>query len=371
MSTTPNDHGHGHAHDADAPKGGAPAAAVEDASTQALSEALRSSFNVVKLLMAALVAAFLISGVFTVRPNEVAIRLWFGRPMGVGPDQLLQPGLHWKLPYPIMDLVRIPVGESHTVTSTSGWYYLTPEEELARAKPPSLGFLRPGVDGYTLTGDGNIIHVQAILSYRISDPVNYAFNFANATNLLQHLLDNALNYASCRFTADDALRNKLGFQEAVLNRVNETTEKLKLGVTIEPREVLIAPPIDVEKAFSDVLSAQQKGDQKIQEAETYARIATNGAAGDAAAIIRGGVTRSNYLVQTVAAEAKQFNDLLPRYQADPQLFKQRLLADSMQRILTNAQFKVFLPERADGKLWDVRLQLSKEPEIPKKETPKP
>ena len=143
------------------------------------------------------------------------------------------------------------------------------------------------------------------------------------------------------------------------------------GANQAARAAVAATFTAFEKAFSDVLSAQQKGDQKIQEAETYARIATNGAAGDAAAIIRGGVTRSNYLVQTVAAEAKQFNDLLPRYQADPQLFKQRLLADSMQRILTNAQFKVFLPERADGKLWDVRLQLSKEPEIPKKETPKP
>jgi hypothetical protein len=43
----------------------------------------------------------------------------------------------------------------------------------------------------------------------------------------------------------------------------------------------------------------------------------------------------------------------------------------MERVLTNAQYKLFLPERADGKQWEVRLQLSKQPEIPKKETPKP
>ena len=28
--------------------------------------------------------------------------------------------------------------------------------------------LRPGVDGYTLTGDGNIIHVRVTLKYRLS-----------------------------------------------------------------------------------------------------------------------------------------------------------------------------------------------------------
>jgi len=43
----------------------------------------------------------------------------------------------------------------------------------------------------------------------------------------------------------------------------------------------------------------------------------------------------------------------------------------MERVLTNAQYKLFLPERADGKLWELRLQLSKPPEIQKKETPKP
>jgi len=59
-----------------------------------------------------------------------------------------------------------------------------------------------------ITKDNVMVTVDAVIYYRISDPVNYAFNFANATNLLQHLLDNALNYASCRFTADDALRSR-------------------------------------------------------------------------------------------------------------------------------------------------------------------
>src|SRR5205823_9730152 len=84
-----------------------PARGPEDASAQALSEALRSSFNIVKLLMGALLAAFILSGVFTVKPNQVAIKLRFGRALGVGAGQLLRPGLHWKLPYPIDDLVYV------------------------------------------------------------------------------------------------------------------------------------------------------------------------------------------------------------------------------------------------------------------------
>src|SRR5512139_377170 len=92
-------------------------AAVEDAGAQALADALRSSFNLIKLVMVLLVGAFLASGLFTVKPNQVAVKLRFGKPVGVGREQLLQPGLHWKLPYPIDEVVYIPVGETHTLTS--------------------------------------------------------------------------------------------------------------------------------------------------------------------------------------------------------------------------------------------------------------
>lgn len=366
-----HDHAHDHAHEAETPNPAAPPS-VEDPSAQALSDALHSSFTIVKILMAVLVAALIVSCIFTVNPNEVAVVLRLGKPRGTGAEQILRPGLHWAFPYPIDEIVRIPVGQSHTVTSTVGWYYITPEEEASGAKPQALPYLRPGVDGYTLTGDGNIIHVRATLGYRISDPLGYAFNFASATNLLQHVLDNALFYASAKFNADDAIyRNKLGFQEAVLARVNETISRLKLGTVIETGEVRVTPPLDVEQAFDNVIKAQQQGDIKIRDAEAYARGATNKAVGEASALIRDGVTTSNYLVQTVAAEAQRFNDLLPRYRSNPELFRQRLLAEATQRVLTNAQYKLFLPERADGKPRQLRLQLSKEPEVPTKEKPKP
>jgi len=355
------------------PTASGPPRGVEDARAQALSEALRSSFDIVKFLMALLVAAFVLSGVFTVKPNQVAIKLRFGRPVGIGAAQLLKPGLHWKLPYPIEDVVYVPVGESHTVTSTAGWYAQTEAEAATGQRPQALGLLRTGVDGYTLTGDGDIIHARATLTYRIRDPISYVFNFANATNLLQHLLDNALFYASARFTADDALyRNKLAFQEAVQARLQQWVEQLKLGVRIESGEVRIdtAPPIDVVEAFNNVIRARNQGSTKIQEAETYARSATNKAIGEASVIVRGAMTSSNYLVTTVAAEADRFEKLLPTYAANPDLFTERLLLDKAGQIFTNARIKIFLPERSDGKLWEVRLQLSKEPDIPKKETSK-
>ncbi len=350
------------------PAGTAPGpAATEEAGAQALAGALRSSFNLIKLVMVILVGAFLASGLFTVKPNQVAVKLRFGKPVGVGRDQLLQPGLHWKLPSPIDEVVYIAVGETHTLTSTAGWYALTPEEEAAGQTPTALPYLRPGVDGYTMAGDGNIIHVRATMSYRISDPLNYQFKFAQVTNLLQDVLDNALAYATARFTADDALyREKLAFQELILARATALVDQLKLGVTLDLREVRTSAPLAVAPAFDDVVKAQQQGDTRIQEAESYARGATNNALGEASTIRQVALTRSNYLVKTVEKEANNFLGLLPSYERSPDLFTRRLLAETTARVLTNAQFKAYLPNRADGRPRELRLLLNQELEAPRK-----
>ena len=48
-----------------------------DAGSQALSEALRSSFGIVKFLLGLLIIIFLASGIFQVGPQERAIKLRF------------------------------------------------------------------------------------------------------------------------------------------------------------------------------------------------------------------------------------------------------------------------------------------------------
>ena len=95
---------------------------MEDAGTQALSDALKSSFVVVRLVMAGLIVLFFASGIFTVGPQEVAVKLLFGAPTGTGAEALLQPGLHWSFPYPVNEIVKIPKGQVHTVVSSVGWY---------------------------------------------------------------------------------------------------------------------------------------------------------------------------------------------------------------------------------------------------------
>ena len=77
------------------------------------------------------------------------------------------------------------------------------------------------------------------------------------------------------------------------------------------------------------------------------------------------------LVDNITAEAARFKKLLPAYQSNPDLFTQSRLIESMGRVFTNAQDKMFLPTTADGKPVELRLLLNREPPKSKMEEAKP
>ena len=150
-----------HQHNVSPDKPGSGSLASEDAGSQALSDALKSSFFIVKIVLFGLLVVFLGSGFFQVGPQERAIILEFGKPKGAGEKALLMPGFHWAWPAPIDEIKRIPAAQIQIASSTVGWYATTPEMEVAHAEPPPGASLNPAIDGYTLTSDANIIHVRA------------------------------------------------------------------------------------------------------------------------------------------------------------------------------------------------------------------
>lgn len=343
-----------------------PVTSADDASSQALGEALGSSFIIIRILAVVLLAAFVFSCVFTVNPNEVAIVLRFGKPVGTGPALLKQQGLHWAFPYPIDEIVRLKVGETKMLRAGQAWYAIAPEQEAAGTLPEGQPTISPNVEGHTLTSDGNILHVRATMKYRIADPVAYAFKFSNATNLIANALNNAVYHASARFTADNALYLEVAaFNDAVRQRMEQWIVKSGLGVTLDTLEVERSAPLFVKSAFDAVVAAGQDRSRKINEAQGYADETILKAEGEAAALRAGGMVASNLLVQAVSAEAKFFSDQRPSYDRAPELFRTRLLTAAISEVLTNATDKFFLPERADGAPRELRIQLNREPIAPR------
>ena len=348
-----------------------PPEVTEDAGAQALSEALRSSFAVVKVIMIVLVAIFLFSGFFTVGTQEKALILRFGKPVGEDEKALLNPGPHWAFPYPIDEVVKIPVGQLQTVHSSVGWYLTTAALEAVGSEPPPEPALNPSRDGYALTADGNIIHVRGTMLYRISEPgLRYTFNFLNASNIAQNIFNNALLYASAHYRVDDILtRDVAGFRDQVRARVEQLVAQLELGLTVDQINVQAIPPRQVAINFAAVLEAEVRRSTALNDARKYENKTISEAKGQAAARRNAGETERTRLVEFVGAEAKRFNDVLASYRSNPELFVRQRQTEALVRILTNAQDRIILLDRADGQRRQMRLQLNREPLKPKPPAP--
>lgn len=336
-----------------------------DSGSQALSEALSSSFVIVKWAMFLLVVVFCCSGFFTVAPQERAIILHFGKAVGQGEGALLAPGLHFSWPYPIDEHVKVSISGVQQVRSTVGWYATTPEQELAGTEPAAGPSLNPAVDGYVLTADNNIVHCRVTLNYHISDPVRYVFSFVNASNAVQNTLDNALLNAASHYGVDDILyRDVLGFREAVRQRVVQLIQEQDLGITAEQCTVESVPPRQTKEAFGNVLKAEVNRSKVLNEARGYQNQVLSKAGADAASRTNLAEYQRNALVAEVASRADEFQKLLPTFQENPKLFVQKRRTEVFGRVFTNAQDKIFLVENPDGRAKQLRLLMNRE--LPKK-----
>jgi membrane protease subunit HflK len=333
---------------------------ADDAGSQALSDALRSSFFIVKIIMVVLVLAFISSGFFTVGPQDKAIVLRLGKPVGEGEQALLNPGPHWALPKPIDEIEKIPFKSVQEAQSSVGWM-LTPEEIRQGTAPQDFGnSLDPASASYALTADTNIIHVRAVLHYRITDPIHFHFDFSNATVFVTNALNNALLFAASQFPVDDILtRQRSVFREAVTARVDDLIEAQGLGIKRDRLDVDAVPPTHLLNKFNEVDTATQKRNTARTQAQTYETKTMADARGAAATRINNAESARSGLVTMVGAQAKEFTKVRPEYERDPEFFQRVRQMMALEQIYTNAQDKILEPHQNSREL---RLNLGREPQ---------
>ncbi|MEX0794668.1 MAG: SPFH domain-containing protein, partial [Pirellulaceae bacterium] len=142
------------------------------AAAQGIAEGLR----VVGYLAVILLILFWCSGITVVQPGEVALVLRMGRLVGDTPQtQVRQPGLLLALPYPIDQVIRVPVQQEREAAIT---------QLRLRSGGGEGSQLDPVLDGYTLSGDQHVLQVDLHVKYRIVDPIAFQLKTAEPERVL-------------------------------------------------------------------------------------------------------------------------------------------------------------------------------------------
>jgi membrane protease subunit HflK len=397
-----------------------------DAASRSLSDALRISFVILKVIMVILIVAFLASGFVTVGSDEQAIVLRFGKISEAG---LLNPGPHWVFPYPIDEVIKIPVKTKVNLSVDSFWYHQTEREILTNQRPrvrPGMG-LRPLLDGYCLTrsekdteatsgsdgSDYNVVHTKWHLTYQIDDPERFFrgvyvseikpgddyFEVITGDEgvkpLLESLFEDAVVTAMVNYTIDEAISSRSAIPNHVKTLLQDKLDKIESGIKVESVQLTGSePPVPTREAFEASIRASQTSQKAITDAKTYATDTLNKAAGPLAEQLHAALNSDDIseqavealwedvsgtarermadaqayqtqVVETAKANADYLQRLLPEYKLRPKLVIQKLYLDAMTRIYEQAE-ETFVTQSGGDKEGEVRVMLNKDPSLKNK-----
>lgn len=354
-----------------------------DEANRSLAEALRLSFRLLKGAMVLLVIGFLVvSALFSVNPNEVALVLNFGKVSGDLATRERQPGFHWSWPYPISE--RIVVNTSQREEVVTFWYQGDPNQPI---NPRFGGSLNPEAEGYLISGDANIVHTKLLVRYHVQDAYNYVHRVSGINpDLLPNehperpMIRDLARSAAIRAAGSLGVDGLLGpqrttFAERVRTVLNAHLTNLGVGLTVDNVLVEeIQPPRQVYQQFVEVRNAKEemRAKEKNATAEYKARLTRAAgetheqlssaidaewqavlddnkqelpalrqtveslleqAGGRVREILDEALADSDAVVTKAQADAEYFSKLLPRYTENPQVVRTRLLMETMKALL--------------------------------------
>ncbi|WP_107851275.1 FtsH protease activity modulator HflK [Oceanimonas marisflavi] len=257
------------------------------------------SFGVTVVLVIAL-AVWVVSGFYTIGEAQRGVVLRFGKFY-----QTVEPGLSWKATF--IDRVY-PV-----------------DVETVRSLPAS---------GFMLTRDENLVRVEMDVQYRVIEPRDYLFNVTNADDSLHQALDSALRYVVGHSTMDDVLTvGRERVRQETRELLEQIIEPYQLGLMILDLNFLPArPPEEVKDAFDDAIAAQEDEQRFIREAEAYAREIEPKARGQAQRLLQEAEAYKQQVALRAEGEVARFRELLPQYELQPDLTRQRIYLETMEEI---------------------------------------
>ena len=285
-------------------------------------------------LIALIVVIWAATGVYTISPGENASLRLFGAVQG---NPITEEGLQWWWPSPVgqRDVVLV------TETRRMELGFRSSEGNPATPFPE---------EALMISGDLNIVDVQMVVQYRISNLNNFLFNVDDPGEVGRGISEGRPDGRTLKDGAEAALRLVVGQRsiDDVLVRNREevetnTRDRLQAIMTdyesgIEVISVQlqdVKAPEEVREAFDDVLRARQELETRINQAQAYEADVIPRARGDAERIVQSANAFAQARVQTAQGEADRFDAVLSEYRASEEVTRRRLYLEALERFFPN------------------------------------
>ena len=256
-------------------------------------------------------AVYLATGLGVIAQDEVGVVRRFGAVTA----ETWAPGLHWGLPWGLGRVDRVASDRARTVIVGA---------KGARAAPLSQS-PDPAADDF-LTGDLNLVTVQALVQFRVVRPADYLLATISADSTIEALGESALASALASRAIDDVLTSgRAEVAERIRREVQAGADARSLGISVRAvRLNQVAPPGPVAPAFADAARARSDRRQAETRAEEYRDRARADARGGVREVADRASARQDSLVQAARGEADRFGKLAAEVAKDPAAARQRL-----------------------------------------------
>ncbi len=280
------------------------------------------------------ITGWMLTGFYTVRPNEMGIERVFGQFLSITP-----PGLNWNWPYPIGRIDKPTIGvQTIEIGLRSG---VGPRGTTRDVREESL----------MLTGDENIVDVDFSVLWLVDAkrPQDFVFNLRSPEATVKAVAESAMREVIGRREIQPILTGaRLEIERAVQELMQKTLNAYGAGIIVQQVQMMkVDPPAEVIDAFRDVQAARANQEQAQNEAQTYANRVIPEARGEASKITQRAEAERERMIADARGEAARFISVLDEYKKAPEITRRRLYLESIERIYSGMD-KVILDQGKQG-----------------------
>ena len=274
------------------------------------------------IILGVLIVGMLATGIYQVDQREEAVILLLGKF-----NRITGPGLHMKLPFGIERNYNVPT----QVIQNMSFGFRTNEYGGSQTNEYPE-------ESVMLTGDLNIVDVEWIIQYRITDPRAWLFNVLEKEKTIRDISQSTLNMLVGDRTIMDVIgeeRNNIEIQGQEL--MNSVLGSYNLGINVIAVKLrnIVPPRGEVQDAFEDVTKAQQDMNRFINEGKEAYNNEIPKARGQADQIVQEAMGYSKERVNQAQGDAARFNSVYEEYAKSKDITKTRLYIEMIESVLKN------------------------------------